>query len=77
MGDPGLAVELDHPQLETGKVEPDRFPGKKVREGYRARRRFLAEGAVGGDLGDVDLSLTPELESSSCILGSPCLRQSW
>lgn len=61
VGDPGLAVELDHPLLETGepqidwlrlwKVESDRFPGKKVREGYRARRSFLAEGAVGRDLG--------------------------
>lgn len=49
-GDPGLAVELAPPQLETGKqqtdwlrlwkVESDRFSGKKVREVYRARSSF-------------------------------------
>lgn len=53
-GDPGLAVELAHWQLETGKqqidwlrlwkVESDRFSGKKVRELYRARSSFCHRG---------------------------------
>lgn len=52
-GDPGLAVELAHWQLETGKqqidwlrlwkVESDRFSGKKVREFTGPEAAFVTE----------------------------------